>query len=246
LQIHLYLHTFEYASICQHYIQVFAIPGAWLIVPGKAEKMKQLILLLSGFFLSILCYGQTAFEYYNIGLVKYNLRNYTEAISDFDRAVEINPEYSQAYNLRGASKYRLGDFAGAIEDYTRAIGIISRHTVGRAAGITIYDHRGKVIEPKTPAKAGHTLATAYYNRAMARNAIEDYQGALEDYSMALENDPDLSNAYYNRGHVKYLLEDREGACTDWKIAVELGLMEAYEMFRDHCGVDSRYNPPGKE
>ena len=42
--------------------------------------------------------------------------NYKQAIGDFDRAIEINPKYAQAYYNRGAASESLGNHKQAIED----------------------------------------------------------------------------------------------------------------------------------
>ena len=43
-----------------------------------------------------------------------------EAISDYNRALEINPDYAQAYGNRGLARLRSGDKQGAIADLQTA------------------------------------------------------------------------------------------------------------------------------
>lgn len=194
------------------------------------------LLILSGILWGANIFGQTAFEYYNIGLVKYNLHNHAQAISDFDKAIEINPEYAEAYNLRGASKYNIEDYEGAIEDYSRSIEINTRRL--GVARLTISDYAGKVIESEKPSRVNSVLASPYYNRALAKVETGDYEGAIEDYSKALENNADLISVYYNRAVLKYKLEDMAGACSDWKKAELHGIIEAAEWFNNYCEQDS--------
>ena len=49
--------------------------------------------------------------------------NYEDAIEDYTKAIEIEPNSVFAYRLRGDSKSKLGDYQGAIDDYTKAIDI---------------------------------------------------------------------------------------------------------------------------
>ena len=49
--------------------------------------------------------------------------NYEDAIEDYTKAIEIEPNSVFAYRLRGDSKSKLGDYQGAIDDYTKAIKI---------------------------------------------------------------------------------------------------------------------------
>jgi tetratricopeptide (TPR) repeat protein len=194
--------------------------------------MKGLLLSIFAILLNSVSYGQSGFEYFNIGLVKYNLSDFEKAISDFDRAIEVNPEYSEAYNLRGASKFNLGDFTGAIEDYNRAIELDKKHVGG--IRLTIYDQRGRKIESTEPVIGNAGMAVPYYNRALAREALEDFEGAIEDYTAALDIDPDLLRAYFFRGGLKHLTGDLYGACSDWRQAGELGVVEALDLLMDHC------------
>jgi len=56
--------------------------------------------------------------YYNQGNAKTNLK---EAIKDFNKAIELNPKFAEAYLTRGMTKARLQDYTGAIKDYNKAL-----------------------------------------------------------------------------------------------------------------------------
>ena len=51
------------------------------------------------------------------------IENYEDAIEDYTKAIEIEPNSVFAYRLRGDSKSKLGDYQGASDDYTKAIEI---------------------------------------------------------------------------------------------------------------------------
>ncbi|NJO52826.1 MAG: tetratricopeptide repeat protein [Leptolyngbyaceae cyanobacterium RM2_2_4] len=66
--------------------------------------------------------SEEAETYFNRGLERYRQGDLEGAIADFNRAIELNPEFADAYNTRGNLRYSLeGDVAGAIADFTRAI-----------------------------------------------------------------------------------------------------------------------------
>ncbi len=52
---------------------------------------------------------------------KYETGDYQGAIADWGKAIEINPQYADAYYNRGNAKRDLKDYQGAIADYSKAI-----------------------------------------------------------------------------------------------------------------------------
>ena len=113
----------------------------------------QPLLLKSGIFLSssgiILSFpekadARDAIFYYNRGNDKAERGDHYGAISDYTKAIEINPNDGDAYYNRGNSKDELKDYYGAISDYTKAI----------------------EINPND--------AEAYYNRGYSKSNLEDH------------------------------------------------------------------------
>ena len=84
--------------------------------------MKNIIFTLI-LFISAVSFGQTAEEYFNSGLAKYELKDYSRAISDYTKAIELTPA-SNAYFNRGLAKKKLEDYYGAISDYNKSIATI--------------------------------------------------------------------------------------------------------------------------
>ena len=64
---------------------------------------------------------ETTSKYRESGNIKYNSEDYQGAISDYTKAIEINPKEAKAYCNRGSAKNVLKDYSGAISDYTKAI-----------------------------------------------------------------------------------------------------------------------------
>ncbi len=61
---------------------------------------------------------------------------------------------------------------------------------------------------------------AYFYRAIAKNDLGDYYGAIADYSKIILKEPD-ADTYYNRGNSRFSLQDFEGAKNDYAKAYEL-------------------------
>ncbi|NEW80971.1 MAG: tetratricopeptide repeat protein [Mariniphaga sp.] len=137
-------------------------------------------------------YSQTAEEYYNYAWEKYKIKDYSGAISDFTKAIELDPNKASYHYLRGASKSNLEDFSGAISDFSKSIEI-------------------------DPIDAG-----AFYFRGNAKSHIKDYRGAISDFTKAIELDPKDADYNYLRGNAKSHIKDNRGAISDYTKAIELG------------------------
>src|SRR5581483_7577313 len=111
-------------------------------------------LLLTAGFSNRVISEETAGYYFNQGNTHYKQRLYDQAISDYSKAIGINPVYAGAYNNRGNAYAGKGLQDQAISDYNKAI----------------------EINPK--------LAEAYYYRGYAHYNKGEYTKAAEDEQKA--------------------------------------------------------------
>jgi tetratricopeptide (TPR) repeat protein len=134
--------------------------------------------------------------------------NLEKAGEDYEKAIEINPDYANAYNNRGNIKSKQGDYAGAIEDYSRAIGLNS------------------------------SFVEAHCNRGIARENLGDLARAIEDFNRAIELDSDHGDAYFRRGNLKERLGDYTGALSDFDRVLEIDPESASKVmkFRDRAAT----------
>lgn len=75
--------------------------------------------------------------YFYRGTSILNLEEYERAIQDFDKVIQINPQYAAAYGNRGNAYYNLEEYERAIQDYDQVITINPQDTVA-------YNNRGVV------------------------------------------------------------------------------------------------------
>ena len=68
-------------------------------------------------------YARNSAFFYNRGSDKAKKGDHYGAITDFTKAIEIDPQNDDAFYNRGNSKMELNDYYGAIADYTKAIKI---------------------------------------------------------------------------------------------------------------------------
>jgi tetratricopeptide (TPR) repeat protein len=65
--------------------------------------------------------GKEAVEYNDSGLAHFNKGDFAAAITDYTKAIRLNPEEAIAYYNRGSAHHKNGDFDAAITDFTEAI-----------------------------------------------------------------------------------------------------------------------------
>ncbi|MBI4616076.1 MAG: tetratricopeptide repeat protein [Planctomycetes bacterium] len=166
-----------------------------------------------------------AVEHSNRGTVRYAQGDFTGAIEDYTRAIELDPKNAGAHDGRGNARTQQGDLAGAIEDFTRAIEIdpksastynnrgIARSVQGEIASAIEDFTRAIELDPKH--------AGAYSNRGVARYEQGDLAAAIEDYTRAIDLDPKDVGVYYNRGIARRDQGELAAAIQDYTLAIEL-------------------------
>jgi len=93
------------------------------VLRGMCLSILIAFLLISG----VTCTQNPAEESYNRGNVYFDKGQHDRAISDFSKAIEINPNDAEAYNNRGFAYFNKGRYDLAISDYNKGIEINPRH-----------------------------------------------------------------------------------------------------------------------
>jgi tetratricopeptide (TPR) repeat protein len=154
------------------------------------------------------------------------LGNWDMAISDYSRAIEINPKYyTEAYTDRGVSYGNLNQWDKAITDYSTAIGIDAKSTDAFTNRGVAYCNLGQwekaIADFNRAIKINPKCKEAYTNRGIANCNLGKWDNAIEDFSKAIGNDPEDVNAFYNRGNTYGNLGQWEKAITDFSRVIEI-------------------------
>jgi tetratricopeptide (TPR) repeat protein len=174
--------------------------------------------------------GLIAAIYNNRGNAYYDLGQYPKAISDFTRAIELNPEYARAYCNRGVVYRKLGKLDQAISEYTKAIELNPKYAAAyNNRGNAYYDlvQYPKAICDYTRAiELNPKYAAAYYSRGLAYGNLDQCIQAISDYTKAIELDAKYAMAYNNRGNAYGRLGQYPKAISDYTKAIELDARHA--------------------
>lgn len=146
------------------------------------------------------------------------------AVAAYTRAIELDPDYADAYDNRGFIKMNRGDLVGAIADFGQAIrlrpdkfeGYMNRGTAYLmheefSAAITDLD-QALAISPKYP--------TAYHNRGNAYHGLGKTAEAIADFTRAIEIYP-APAFYYSRGAELSIAGKPTEALADYAKAIEI-------------------------
>lgn len=158
------------------------------------------------------------------GTVHSQMRQFEEALSDFDWALKLNPDIINAYFYRGMVLAQLGREEEALKSLTEAI---TREATPERLFI-----RGEIfarMKRRDDAIADLDLALSmdpsnpyfYQSRGQTLVAMNRYQEALRDFNSALQIQPDLPKALMSRGELFAVLKHPETAIHDFSKVIAL-------------------------
>lgn len=141
----------------------FAIPTEKFekLISNKGE-LKKLFLLLPVFdnikkrSLANMDKSKAVKEFLDMGVYKYEQKDYKGAIEKFNMAIRLSPTDADALVLRGQSKYMLMQYKDAMDDFSKAIDLQSEY------------------------------AEAYDLRGLCKAELGDKDGACDDWRLSFE------------------------------------------------------------
>lgn len=161
--------------------------------------------------------------YFNRGLARDD--NSVAEISEYTRAIDLKPDFVEAYYNRGVVREARSEYEKAIADYSEAIRLrpeydsayTNRGNAYRAIGM--YDKA--IADYSAVIHLGVDLPYSYYNRANAHQRKDDFGKAIEDYTEAIRLRSDFVEAYNNRGSVHMLMGNLDDALADYTEAIRI-------------------------
>ena len=206
--------------------------------------LKQLIMKCSVFLSALLVISSVSFaqttakDYTQRGRELLEKSEYVEALVNLNKAIEIDPNYSSAYYLRGNIKDNFEDRHGAMKDYNLAIeknpkfpdALFARGNVK----MKLQDYYGAVDDYTSAITINENYVEAYFNRGKAKQFLQAYQDAINDCSKIISINPKNAHAYSMRGILRIEFGDTKNGCLDLSKAGELGDLKAYELIKEKC------------
>ncbi|MEO7047510.1 MAG: tetratricopeptide repeat protein, partial [Ferruginibacter sp.] len=133
------------------------------------------------------------------GFAKFKINDFAAAIEYYNKAIDLNPDFKEAYFFRAMARKITRNYTGAIEDYNKALEFSPRDEIyycGRGeAKMEMQNNAGAMKDFNTAIEINKKYEEAYYNRGIAKKNLNDHSGALEDLNKAIELSPKFALAY---------------------------------------------------
>jgi tetratricopeptide (TPR) repeat protein len=172
-------------------------------------------------------------ESYDAGVRLIQATRYEEAILNFDRTIELKPDFADAYRLRGKAYMAETKPDAAIPDFTKVAQMRPADpdpVVERGfAYLDKKDYANAIADANRALALNPRVGRAYNLRGTAMRATGDLQKALADFTRAVELEPNLDN-YFQRASTYQMLNQHKLAVADFDQAVGFVPDQAHTYF----------------
>lgn len=194
---------------------------------------KKDMMLAAKYYTKSIRVSPTAYAHIQRGKVYIENKKYSEALEDFNRSLEIEPENNNALYYKGYINYINNDINKAL--------IYLNSSIGFEKSIDAMLLRGKCLIKSKRLSEGisdftsvieldHNNPEAYISRADALKNLNMYDDAIKDYKKAsLINKEYISESYYNIGSILSLKGKSKQAIYYYSKSIENGAPN-YEVY----------------
>ena len=169
-----------------------------------------------------------AIDHFGRAMDFITIHNYSAAIADLNRAIELTPDFTLAYLMRAYSRAQ----NTKVEQFST-----DNETINSAAAAQLASQKAKMASSEILADLDKVIALsprmaiAHYNKGCILAQMQDYTSALSAFSAAIEIKPDMGEAFYNRGYVYLKLGNKDAGINDLSKAGELGIIPSYNLLK---------------
>jgi tetratricopeptide (TPR) repeat protein len=174
-------------------------------------------------------------KYLERALLRSNLQRYSEAFSDIDKCVLLDPNNQFVYFINAAIRYKsvTSLYGNAVDELPADMNELTEAqkfmltNISNTYNLMFFDLTRSI-------EIDSGFAFSWYNRGVINMFFSEYQSAISDFTRAVECDKELAEAWYNRGLLLIYMNEPDKGCSDLSKAGELGISEAYESIKKLC------------
>ena len=174
----------------------------------------------------IFAVNRTYAEAYNTRGVASNKKGDLDfAMRDYEKAIELAPDYDKPYNNRGAIYIDKREFDRAIQDFNKAIALEPDDATSYSNRGTAYGNTGEydlaIQDLEKAVELNPDDANEYASRGVIYIGKGEFDRAIQDLDKALELNPDFAEAHFMRGNAYMKKGEADPAIQNFDKAIEL-------------------------
>ena len=241
-----------YNNMLEEYNSRMVLPRKLLLVNQEAalteEQVQQHFASINHYSDLIAQQPNNADAYFSRAIDFMLVQDFTEAIKDFTRVIEIDPSYTLAYFNRAVVRYKQMKYkmaqrnntADDLSSVSMSMNISTRNKkpspVPSMSSMLkekerAYEHEHISRDYDLALKQNPNFVYAYYNIANLRCEQRDFRAAITYYDEAIKREPDFAEAYFNRGLANLSLGNINAGIADLSKSGELGVVSAYSIIK---------------
>lgn len=175
----------------------------------------------------------SAYHYCTSANHKYSAKRYEDAITDLDKAIQLNPKFILAYNGRAAAKIRHGAAEAELGNIEKAQRLYQAAIEDLNQAIKLNPEHGDAYNTRAAARI--EFGKSETDRGDAENAQRLYEMAIQDCTQLIKLEPQgflaydsrgIAKSYFaefkaNHGHTTEAQQLHEAAIEDFSQAIQL-------------------------
>jgi len=144
-----------------------------------------------------------ALYYTNRGIEKTNQGDFRGAVGDFDKSLELRPDWALTYFSKAIAFHNLMRLEDAYENYTKAIECDNKMTDAyyNRAHVMLLDKKAgedvlknALADLEKACELDNKFIDAMYYAAVVKMKLKNYEGAVETLDKILETEPEAINS----------------------------------------------------
>lgn len=179
----------------------------------------------------------SAIDYKLIGKARLKTGDIDGAITNFERALEIEPGEAEYFYLFRAL-YANEAYDKALRQINNAIKLNSEfygYFLNRGnTQLRLGKFEQALMDYDYALQLEPGVADSYYLRGKALDTLKRHEEAIIDFSRAIQLNPNDGTYFSKRGNARYAMGQRKAACLDWTIANNLGYYEDFDKIKTLC------------
>ncbi len=160
------------------------------------------------------------------------------ALTEFNKALEFEPENSEALYGKSMILANTGKFGEAVIQLNKVISLNpsmpEAYFYRALCNLQTGDLQNSLNDFNKTLELNPDNPDAYFYRANAKYLIKDLAGAKEDITKIIEINPTFANSYALRGLCDVELGNKKAGCDDFRKAKELGFAQADSLMMKYC------------